>query len=102
MNKKGYVYILFNKKHGTLYVGVTSNLVKRIYEHKNKFADGFTKKYTQTGEKYEQILMEHKLECVQTQVVLTNTSARIIKDKVTSKRFIMLNQFLDGGINVAG
>ena len=45
MNKKGYVYILFNKKRGTLYVGVTSNLVKRIYEHKNKFADGFTKKY---------------------------------------------------------
>lgn len=45
MNKKGYVYILFNKKHGTLYVGVTSNLVKRIYEHKNKFTDGFTKKY---------------------------------------------------------
>ena len=43
MNKQGYVYILFNKKNGTLYVGVTSNLVKRIYEHKNKLADGFTK-----------------------------------------------------------
>ena len=36
MEKKGYVYILFNKKNGTLYTGVTSNLVKRIYEHKNK------------------------------------------------------------------
>ena len=45
MDKKGYVYILFNKKNGTLYVGVTSNLVKRVYEHKNKFVDGFTKKY---------------------------------------------------------
>ena len=41
----GYVYILFSKKNGTLYVGVTSNLVKRVYEHKNKFVDGFTKKY---------------------------------------------------------
>ena len=40
-----YVYILFNKRNGTLYVGVTSNLVKRIYEHKNKYVDGFTKKY---------------------------------------------------------
>ncbi len=41
----GYVYILFNKQNGTLYVGVTSDLVKRIFQHKNKFADGFTKKY---------------------------------------------------------
>ena len=41
----GYTYILFNRKNGTLYIGVTSNLVKRIYEHKNKLADGFTKKY---------------------------------------------------------
>lgn len=45
MNKKGYVYILFNKRNGTLYTGVTSNLIERIYEHKNKFVDGFTKKY---------------------------------------------------------
>lgn len=43
--KQYYMYILANKKKGTLYVGVTSNLVKRIYEHKNKFVDGFTKKY---------------------------------------------------------
>ena len=45
MEKKGYVYILFNKRNGTLYTGVTSNLVKRIYEHKNKFVKGFTEKY---------------------------------------------------------
>ena len=40
-----YVYILFNKRNGTLYVGVTSDLVKRVYEHKNKFVQGFTSKY---------------------------------------------------------
>ena len=45
MNKKGYVYILFNKRNGTLYTGVTSDLPKRIFEHKNKLADSFTKKY---------------------------------------------------------
>ncbi len=44
--KKGYVYILFNKRKGTLYTGVTSNLIKRIYEHKNKSAEGFTSKYS--------------------------------------------------------
>lgn len=43
--KKGFVYILTNTKNTVLYAGVTSNLVKRIYEHKNKEVPGFTKKY---------------------------------------------------------
>ena len=43
--KRGYVYILFNKRNGTLYTGVTSNLIKRVYEHKNKIIKGFTSKY---------------------------------------------------------
>ena len=43
--KKGYIYILFNKRNGILYVGVTSDLVKRVYEHKCKLVEGFTKKY---------------------------------------------------------
>ena len=43
--KKYYVYILASKRNGTLYIGITSNLFKRIYEHKNNLIDGFTKKY---------------------------------------------------------
>jgi len=39
------VYILSSQKNGTLYVGVTNNLAKRVWEHKNKKVDGFTKKY---------------------------------------------------------
>lgn len=41
----GYFYILFNKRNGTLYTGVTSNLIKRTYEHKNKITNGFAEKY---------------------------------------------------------
>ncbi len=40
-----YIYITASKRNGTLYVGVTSNLKKRIYEHKECLVDGFTKKY---------------------------------------------------------
>ena len=42
---KSYIYILFNKRNGTLYTGVTSDLKKRLYEHKNKVFDSFTSKY---------------------------------------------------------
>jgi len=43
--KDYYVYILASKKNGTLYVGVTNNLLRRIYEHRNDMIEGFTKKY---------------------------------------------------------
>jgi len=39
------VYILASKRNGTLYIGVTSDLMKRVLEHKNDLVDGFTKKY---------------------------------------------------------
>jgi len=40
-----FIYILASKKNGTLYIGFTNNLKRRISEHKNKVLDGFTKKY---------------------------------------------------------
>jgi putative endonuclease len=45
MSKQPAVYILSSKRNGTLYVGVTSDLVKRVWEHKNNFVEGFTKRY---------------------------------------------------------
>lgn len=45
MDKQGYIYIITNRYNSTLYIGVTLNLIKRIWEHKNKVVDGFSKKY---------------------------------------------------------
>jgi len=46
MEKLPAVYILTNSRNGSLYTGVTSNLQKRVWEHKNNFIDGFSKQYS--------------------------------------------------------
>lgn len=46
--KQGFVYIITNKPFGTLYIGVTSNLIQRIYQHKHKLVKGFSSKYELT------------------------------------------------------
>lgn len=45
MSNQYYVYILTNKTHSVLYIGVTNDLKRRVYEHKEKLVGGFTKKY---------------------------------------------------------
>ena len=59
------VYILASKRNGTLYIGVTSDLVKRIWEHKSDFIEGFTKKYT-----------VHNLVCYETHDTMENAINR--------------------------
>ena len=64
-----YVYIMTNRS-GTLYVGVTNNLIRRVYEHKNKLVDGFTKKYNinrlvyfeETSDVYSAIAREKQIK----------------------------------------
>ncbi|MCP3689448.1 MAG: GIY-YIG nuclease family protein [Gammaproteobacteria bacterium] len=43
--KKGFVYMMTNKNNTVIYTGVTSNLEQRVWQHKNKISEGFTKKY---------------------------------------------------------
>ncbi|MHC9417154.1 GIY-YIG nuclease family protein [Sphingomonas citri] len=45
MEKRGYVYIMASGRNGTLYIGVTSNLLKRAWEHREGIAEGFTRQY---------------------------------------------------------
>ena len=56
--KKGYIYILTNKNNTVLYTGVTSNLTKRIYEHKNHLVDGFSKKYNLDKLVYYEVIQD--------------------------------------------
>ncbi len=55
MKKDSYVYILTNEYNKVFYIGVTSDLVKRVWEHKNKVVEGFAKKYSLTKLVYYEI-----------------------------------------------
>ena len=48
MNRQYYIYIMTNKRNTAVYTGVTNALKRRVYEHKEKRVDGFTKKYNIT------------------------------------------------------
>ena len=63
MNKQSYIYIIGNERP-TVYIGVTSNLIKRVYAHKNKLVDGFSKKYNLTKLLYYEVFEDiyHAIE----------------------------------------
>lgn len=58
MEKQYYVYIMTNKNNTVLYTGITNDLKRRVYEHKEKLAEGFTKKYNVVKLVYFEILRD--------------------------------------------
>ena len=68
--KTYYVYILASRKRGTLYIGVTNDFIRRVYEHKKNFVEGFTKKYgvhhlvyfEQTNDIYSAMVREKQMK----------------------------------------
>ncbi|MCX5716350.1 MAG: GIY-YIG nuclease family protein [Candidatus Omnitrophica bacterium] len=54
-DRKGYIYLMMNKQNTVIYTGVTSNLQKRIYEHRAKIREGFTTKYNVTKLVYYEV-----------------------------------------------
>jgi putative endonuclease len=58
MSREYYIYLLTNKGLNVLYTGVTNDLIRRVYEHKNKMVDGFTKQYNVDRLVYYEIYSE--------------------------------------------
>ncbi len=58
MNRQYYVYIMTNKRNTVLYTGITNDLKRRAYEHKEKLVDGFTKKYNITKLVYYEVFAD--------------------------------------------
>ncbi|MDP1602545.1 MAG: GIY-YIG nuclease family protein [Legionella sp.] len=59
--KESYVYILASQRNGTLYIGMTSDIIRRVWEHKNKFVPGFTAKYNVNQLVYYEVLNDIQL-----------------------------------------
>jgi putative endonuclease len=55
MDRQYYIYIMTNRRNTVLYIGVTNDLIRRVYEHREKLVDGFTRKYNVTKLVYYEV-----------------------------------------------
>ena len=82
--KYSYVYILTDKNNKTLYIGVTSNLVRRIYEHRNHQLKGFTEKYNITKLVYYEEFLD---------IYQAVSREKQLKGKLRNKKLKLINNF---------
>ena len=82
--KTYYIYMLTNKYNRVLYIGVTNDLIRRIYEHKQHYKEGFTQKYNVDKLVYYETF-DHPLEAIKREKTLKNLLRR--------KKEILINKF---------
>lgn len=94
-DNKNYMIDIIQSTWDDIDIELILNYANSKIQKRSKNADLFvkTKKYTQSGEKYEKEFIDNKFECVQNQIILTNSSAKIIKNSERYKKFTVLNQF---------
>jgi len=101
-DNENYVIDYVSSSWAEIDVDEIINFAKHIIKKRKKESNLFirTRRYTHLGEQHEQNFMQRKFDCVQNQIVLTNSSARIIKEPDKERKFIVLNRLYGGvGIN---
>ena len=101
-DNENYVLDIIQSSWDEINIDILIHFAIKMVKKRRKNAKLFikTNKYTRLGEKNEKDFMERKMNCVQNQVVLTNSSAKIIKNEEQVKKFTVLSQFY-GGVGVA-
>src|SRR5690606_9555764 len=84
MEKQAYIYFMSNRYNKVLYVGITSNLIKRVWEHKNKVVDGFTKRYNLNKLVYYEIYDDNETAI---------NREKQIKSWPRKKKIVLINAF---------
>jgi putative endonuclease len=76
MQRPGYIYIMTNTTHTTLYVGVTSDVITRVYEHRAKLVEGFTARYNLTKLVYYEVCGDIETAIVREKQLKAGSRAR--------------------------
>ena len=84
MDKQSFIYIMTNTNNTTLYIGVTNNIIRRVYEHKNKLVKGFTSKYNLTKLVYYEMIDD---------IINAITREKYLKGKKRDFKLSLINGF---------